>query len=203
MVEISRRSTRALSFLLLFFPLLSATCRRGTESTCVCLDMRRGYEEYGPKASIPGWLGGLSCPQPPSPPLPFFLTLSLSALVIGTCPPDNFHSMNSLNAKHGTAHLPTHSDKTSSIPQNLVNHQDGSVGLSPPFFLQTADNGESRCSIKLPAGSWLPPPSLRSFGTWQKPFGHLSPSLRGGAGAVGIRRPFVRHRFRWRGVPRG
>ena len=90
-----------------------------------------------------------------------------------------------------------------SQPQRRFSKKTDPVGLSPPFFLQTADNGESRCSIKLPAGSWLPPPSLRSFGTWQKPFGHPSPSLRGGAGAVGIRRPFVRHRFRWRGVPRG
>ena len=43
-----------------------------------------------------------------------------------------------------------------------------------PFFLETTDNGVSRCSIKLPAGSLLNTPSLPHPLIWQKSLGHLS-----------------------------
>ena len=54
--------------------------------------------------------------------------------------------------------------------------QDVPILLVSLPFLGTANNCESRCSIKLPAGSWLASSASLPPFIWQKSPGHLSPS---------------------------
>ena len=70
-----------------------------------------------------------------------------------------------------------------------MSKEDRSGALPSPFLsrsLETAYNGESRCSIKLPAGSWLP---FLPLLFWQKSLGHLSPSPSPRSARGGIPRP--------------
>ena len=145
----------------------------------------RGYEEYGPQASIPGWLVTLVMVPSTTLPLPFppLFSHPLAKCTNNQHLPSRQLPLNEL-AKHQTRNICrliatgviNLVQLSKPLKEGFEMSQDVPILLVPLPFLGTANNCESRCSIKLPAGSWLASSASLPPFIWQKSPGHLSPS---------------------------